>query len=107
MYIKRAPDGSLIVIDMHVDDGSFISDNDDFMTELEVALRERYGKEVTFTRESSEVCSVRLARLPTGDVKLDCGPYILKMLHKCGMDDVPPALTPSQACLLRKVIESF
>ena len=95
MYIKRAPDGTLIVIDMHVDDGSFISDSDEFMTELEVALKKRYGEEVTFTRDSAGVCSVRLTRLPTGDVKLDCGPYILKMLHKCGMDDVPPALTPS------------
>ena len=95
IYIKRAPDGTLLAIKMHVDDGAFISDNDDLIDELEAALRQRYGEEVTFSRDSDGVCSVRVSHLPTHDIKLDVGPYIQKFLHKCGMDDVPPALTPS------------
>ena len=95
LYIKRAPDKTLLAIRVHVDDGGFISDNPDLIDELEAAVKARYGDDVSFSRNSDGICSVRFTRLSNGDLKLDCGPYIRKQLAKWGMDNVPPALTSS------------
>jgi len=95
IYVKKAADGTRLVIDMHVDDGFYLCDNPAFLDELEDALKVRYGSDLSFSRDSSGVCSVRLTRLPNNDVKLDAGHYIAKQLVKWGMTHLPPALTPS------------
>ena len=92
--------GRYLTLNMHVDDGQYFSTSPSLTAELIDHVKERYGADVPFRRESSGICGVRITRHADHSVTADMGQYILEvLLPKCGMDNVPPALTPSLGAL--------
>ena len=71
-----------------------------------MSWRQHSSSEVTFKRDFSGVCSIRLTQLPTHDLKLDAGLYIQQSIHKYGMDAVPPAITPSLPAIFTEPLGS-
>jgi hypothetical protein len=95
-FHKRCPvntDDSL-TLNMHVDDGWYVTTSTTLQNELKHILQTRYGT-IAFNDASTGVCGVRLTRHPDHSCTLDQGAHIIKFLHQSGMDLVPPALTPS------------
>ena len=95
-FHKRCPNNPLdsITLNMHVDDGWYVTCSTTLRAELKLLLESRYGT-IAFNDESTGVCGVRLTRNPDHSCTLDQGSHIKKFLHNAGMDLVPPALTPS------------
>ena len=99
-FVKRCPTDATdyLILNTHVDDGQFFSTSIHLTNELETLLKKRYGEDVPFRRESEGICGVRLTRHPNHDVTLDMKKHIMQsVLPKCGMDKLPPALTPSMS----------
>ena len=97
-FTKRCPNNpaNCLHLNMHVDDGQYFSTSTVLTKELYTLINKRYGPDVPFRPVSEGICGVRLTRHPNHDVSLDMEKHILKsVLPKCGMDKVPPALTPS------------
>ena len=97
-FTKRCPldPTDYLHVNLHVDDGQYAGTSAHLVRELQDILRKRYGADVPFNPESAGICGVRLTRHPNHDITLDMGNHILKsVLPKCGMDNVPPSLTPS------------
>ena len=97
-FTKRCPSNpeNYLHLNMHVDDGQYFSTSKLLTEELCTLINNRYGPDVPFRPVSEGICGVRLTRHPNHDVTLDMEKHILKsVLPKCGMDEVPPALTPS------------
>ena len=95
-FHKRCPINTAdsLTLNMHVDDGWYVTCSPTLRDELKSILQQRYGP-IAFNDESTGVCGVRLTRHSNHSCTLDQGPHILKFLHQSGMDLVPPALTPS------------
>ena len=97
-FIKRCPKdpAEYLIINTHVDDAQYWSTSDFLVNELKTVITKRYGPDVPFRDVSEGICGVRLTRHSNHDVTLDMEQHIRKsVLVKCGMDAVPPALTPS------------
>jgi hypothetical protein len=97
-FTKRCPinPANYLHLNMHVDDGQYFATSETLVVELQEIIRARYGADVPFRPISEGICGVQLTRHSNHDVTLDMGKHIQKStLPKCGMDDVPPALTPS------------
>ena len=97
-FTKRCPHNpaNYLHLNMHVDDGQYFSTSKHLTTELKTLILKRYGRDVPFREASEGICGVRLTRHSNLDVTLDMEKDICKsVLIKCGMDKVPPALTPS------------
>jgi hypothetical protein len=65
---------------------------------LEELIQKRYGNpvKIKFNYKSTGICGVRLTRHPDNSVTADCGEHIRAFLTRIGMDNVPPALSPSR-----------
>jgi hypothetical protein len=97
-FTKRCPvdPSDYLHLNMHVDDGTYFSTSVYLTNELQQLIKRRYGDDVPFRPESEGICGVRLTRHHDHSVTLDMEQHIIKsVLSKCGMDKVPPALTPS------------
>lgn len=97
-FTKRCPldPSDYLHVNVHVDDGQYAGTSDHLVQELQSILRKRYGADVPFNPVSTGICGVRLTRHSNNNITLDMGNHIIKsLLPKCGMDKVPPALTPS------------
>ena len=97
-FMKRCPidPTEYLIINTHVDDAQYWSTSNFLVDELKTIITRRYGPDVPFRDVSEGICGVRLTRHPNHDVTLDMEQHIRKsVLVKCGMDAVPPALTPS------------
>jgi hypothetical protein len=97
-FIKRSSTdrSKFCFVNVHVDDSNFFSNSKELVSELCEIIRSRYGKDIPVNLDSKGICGVTLTRHVDHSVTLDMGKYILKsLLPKCGMDNVPPALTPS------------
>ena len=97
-FTKRCPNNpeDYLHLNMHVDDGQYFSTSKFLTAELKDIIFKRYGQDVPFRDVSEGICGVRLTRHTNHDVTLDMEKHIIKsVLFKCGMDRVPPALTPS------------
>lgn len=97
-FTKRCPidPTNYLHVNLHVDDGQYASTSDHLIQELVDILRKRYGTDVPFRPESEGICGVSLTRHSNHDITLDMGKHIVKsVLPKCGMEKVPPSLTPS------------
>ena len=95
-FYKQCPLNPLnsLTLNMHVDDGWYVTCSTILREELKTILQRRYGT-IAFNDKSTGVCGVRLTRHADHSCTLDQGAHILKFLHQSGMDLVPPALTPS------------
>ena len=83
-------------LNMHVDDGQYFSTSNHLTLELLATIKKRYGEDVPIRPQSRGICGVNLTRHANHSVTLDMELYITgTLLPKCGMDNVPPALTPS------------
>ena len=93
---KRCPHNpsDSLTLNMHVDDGWYVTCLLTLRQELKMLLEGRYGP-IAFNGESTGVCSIRLTRHPDHSCTFDQGPHVKKFLHNAVMDLVPPALTPS------------
>lgn len=85
-----------LTLNMHVDDGWYITTSQTLRDNLKAILQRRYGP-IAFNDASTGVCGVKLTRHTDHSCTLDQGAHIIKFLHQSGMDLVPPALTPSTA----------
>ena len=88
-------DGCCIMVNMHVDDGLVISESASLYAELKTILVAKYGPGMKFNDVPTDNCGIGFTRHQSGALSLDVSKYIAKLLHSSGMDDVPPALTPS------------
>ena len=97
-FHKRCPlnPADSLTLNMHVDDGWYVTCSFTLRDELKSILQHRYGP-IAFNDASAGVCGVRLTRHADHSCTLDQGVHIIKFLHQSGMDLVPPALTPSTA----------
>ena len=95
-FHKWCPDNPAdsLTLNMHVDDGWYVTTSTTLREELKSILRDRYGT-IDFNDASTGVCGVRLTRHADHSCTLDQGAHITKFLRQSGMDLVPPALTPS------------
>ena len=80
-------------VPMHVDDGQILSTSRELVTLLRTTLETRYGP-LTWNDISTQHTGTTMTRYPTGAIAFDMSKHITKTLHKLGMDNVPPALTP-------------
>lgn len=82
-----------IVISMHVDDGDGNTTLPELYEDFKRMILGRYGP-LEFHSPSQGTCG-QIQVVNTDDsITLHYGPYILKMLHRIGMDNVPAALSP-------------
>jgi hypothetical protein len=88
-------DGYRIIVNMHVDDGLVISESTVLYDELKHILIKKYGPGMKFNDVSDGNCGIGFIRHDSGAISLNVSKYISKLLQSSGMDDVPPALTPS------------
>ena len=97
-FYKQCPlnPADSLTLNMHVDDGWYITCSHTLRNDLKAILQRRYGP-IAFNDASTGVCGVKLTRHPDHSCTLDQGAHIIKFLHQSGMDLVPPALTPSTA----------
>ena len=89
-FHKRCPINPTdsLTLNMHVDDGWYVTCSQTLRDELKNTLQHRYGT-ITFNGESSGVCGVRLTRNPDHSCTLD-QPY----------SQIPPSVWngPSASC---------
>lgn len=95
-YVKRSPTNpaNKLTLNLHVDDGWYISNCPLLLADLKTLLTGRYGP-IEYHDESTGVCGVELTRHKDHSCTLSLGKYIRKLLTKAGMELVPPALCPS------------
>ena len=79
---------------MHVDDGLAIYNCDKLYSDLISALESRYGP-LTHHEVSTSYTGQKLTVHDNQAVSFSMEGYILRFLHEIGMDDIPPASTPS------------
>jgi len=97
-FTKRCPlnPKNYLFLNMHVDDGQYFSTSPHLTAELQRVVRKRYGEDVVFRDDSKGICGVTITRHQDHSVTLDMKQHIIEsVLLKCGMDKLPPALTPS------------
>ena len=99
-FIKLCPENpqDYLIVSFHVDDGDLVCTSNHLLPEFKDIITKRYGV-TKFYEPSQGICGMRQTTNPDKSVTLDFGPYIEKMLHRIGMDKVPPALSPSRAGL--------
>ena len=99
-FMKICPENPLdyLIVSFHVDDGDLVCTSNHLLPEFKDIITKRYGV-TKFYEPSQGICGMRQTTNPDNSVTLDFGPYIEKMLHRIGMDNVPPALSPSRAGL--------
>lgn len=90
---KNQPPSHHIHVSMHVDDGDGNTTSPEMYADFQKLITTRYG-DLPFHCPSTGTCGQLQERHPDNSIKLHCGPYILKMLTRIGMDAVPPALSP-------------
>lgn len=83
-------------VNMHVDDGSYITTSLHLLCELKSFLTKRYGPDMAYTEHDSGICAVETSVNPDGSVLMHMTKYISDFLHYAGMDSLPAALTPSR-----------
>lgn len=82
-----------IVISMHVDDGDGNTTLPELYEDFQRMILNRYGP-LEFHSPSRGTCGQIQVVNPNASITLHYGPYILKMLDRIGMDNVPAALSP-------------
>ena len=94
-FYKQSPlnPADALTLNMHVDDGWYITCSHTLRDYLKAILQRRYGP-IAFIDAST---GVKLTRHPDYSCALDQGAQIIKFLHQSGIDLVPPALIPSTA----------
>jgi hypothetical protein len=93
--IADSTTSSWLLLKMHVDDGFYVTNSQRLATLLITTVDSRYGPGLVHNPVSSGTCGIKLERNPDHSIKLHMGPFLTKLLHRAGMDAVPPALTPS------------
>jgi len=84
-----------IIVNFHVDDFDGSSFSKLLTEEFHTLLRQRYGDDLTWHTPSPGICGTEYIKNPNGSYSLSMTKHITKLLHKAGMDNVPPAITPS------------
>jgi hypothetical protein len=79
---------------MHVDDGDGNTTSPDMYADFQRLITTRYG-DLKFNSPSTGTCGQVQEVHHDNSITLHSGPYILKMLHRIGMDAVPAALSPA------------
>ena len=99
-FMKICPENpqDYLIVSFHVDDGDLVCTSNHLLPEFKDIIIKRYGV-TKFNEPSQGICGMRQTTNPDNSVTLDFGPYIEKMLHRIGMDKVPPALSPSRTGL--------
>jgi hypothetical protein len=82
-----------IFVSMHVDDGDGNTTSPTMLQDFQTLLTNRYGP-LEFHNPSKGTCGQTQRLNPDNSITLHYGPYILKLLNRIGMDNVPPALSP-------------
>lgn len=85
----------VMVVNMHVDDGSMVGTSAVLRKELQALLLGRYGSDMVFELGDAGICSVQTVTNPDRSVSLNMTEYTLSFLHAAGMDCIPGALTPA------------
>jgi hypothetical protein len=95
-FFQRCPINPLdsLACNMHVDDGEFYSQSDFLVDKMKATLTKRFG-DILFEEDSKGICGVDVTKHPDLSLTMTFAPYLRKLLHRVGMDAVPPALTPS------------
>ena len=83
-----------VTINLHVDDGFYVSSSSHLLSEYKAILLQRYGP-IDFNDHCTSICGMSLTRHSDHSITLDYGAHIQKFLTKAGMDHLPPALSPS------------
>lgn len=83
-------------VNLHVDDGSYLSTSAHLVVELKSFLTARYGSDMSYTDNDCGICAVETLLNQDGSVKMHMTKYITDFLHTAGMDALPCALTPSR-----------
>ena len=91
VYIRRNPDGSIIILGLYVDDLLLCSKNDKYMHELKLKLNRKY--KLNDLGEVKKFIGMRIIRY-RDRIEMDLEQYIDKMLDKfklkdCRVSDVP------------------
>lgn len=87
------PPSHPLTVSMHVDDGDGCTTSPEMYTAFQHLITDRYGP-LQFHSPSRGTCGQVQHLNDNGSITLHCGPYILKMLARIGMDNVPAALCP-------------
>ena len=101
IYRKQCPDNpkNYLFINMHVDDGAFLSTSPTLTAELKEFLTAELGSAEGFPLTWEDTIDTYLAKHFTrntdGSMQVDMAPYIAKFLKREGMDGLPGALTPA------------
>ena len=83
-----------LIINLHVDDGFYLSTSPTLLAEYKDLLTTRYGP-IKFADTCTSICGIHITRHTDHSVTLDYGAHISTFLTKAGMDPLPPALSPS------------
>ena len=91
VYIRRNPDGSIIILGLYVDELLLCSKNDKYMHELKLQLNRKY--KLNDLGEVKKFIGMRIIRY-RDSIEMDLEQYIDKMLDKfklkdCRVSDVP------------------
>jgi Reverse transcriptase (RNA-dependent DNA polymerase) len=87
------PSNSL-TINLHVDDGFYLSTSPSLLIEYKALLTDRYGP-IAFNDHCTSICGITVTRHTDHSITLDYGAHLKTFLTKAGMDPLPPALSPS------------
>ena len=96
-YVKFCPHdpAARLIVNFHVDDFEGYSFSQTLTDEFHDILIKRYGDELTWDTPAKGICGTENLINSNGSYSLSMTKYFTKLLHKAGMDNVPPALTPS------------
>jgi hypothetical protein len=94
-YKWSKPGGEFIVIKFYVDDFEGYCDSPSLKQQYKDFIFKRYGPDTVWKNGLGGITGVEYIINPNNSVSVSVGKYLRKLLHKAGMDDVPPAVTPS------------
>ena len=83
-----------LTINLHVDDGFYLSTSPTLLAEYKEILSNRYGP-IEFNDNCTSICGINVTRHTDHSITLDYGTHLSSFLAKHGMDPLPPALSPS------------
>ena len=90
---NHAPPSHHLFVSMHVDDGDSNTTCPLMYQSFQKLITDRYGP-LPFHSPSQGTCGQTQVVNSDKSISLHYQPYILKMLTRIGMDNVPPALSP-------------
>jgi hypothetical protein len=96
VYIRKNPDGSIIILGLYVDDLLLCSKNDRYMYELKVKLNEKY--KLNDLGPVKKFIGMRITRY-RDRIEMDLEQYIDKMLDKFSVTDCRVSDVPAVTCV--------